>query len=62
MDGKTKEVNFNSYCYSCKYVNTKEEDDPCDECLSHPSNEYSHKPVCWKPMITEEITYKLKSK
>ena len=41
----TKEVYFSQYCVTCKHKDLKEEEDPCDECLSNPSNEDSHKPV-----------------
>ena len=43
-----KEVNFYKYCPLCKH---KDEDAAswdsvkCEECLSYPSNTYSHKPV-----------------
>lgn len=43
-----KEVHFDQYCKTCKYENTPESEDPCDECLMHGSNLYSHKPVNWK--------------
>lgn len=45
MDGRDKEVYFNVYCQKCKYQKLDEAQDPCDECLSYPVNEYSHKPV-----------------
>lgn len=48
FDDTFKEVYFNIYCDTCKYKNTKEDDDPCDECLGEPVNLYSHKPVRWK--------------
>lgn len=43
-----KEVFFNEYCKTCKYDKCKESDEPCDECLSEPTNLYSHKPINWK--------------
>ncbi len=43
-----KEVYFNEYCSKCKYKDTSEADDPCDECLNNPSNVDSHKPVNFK--------------
>ena len=39
-----KFVEFEKYCDSCKYKNTKADDDPCDECLSISARLYSHKP------------------
>ena len=46
--GQTKFVRFDIYCKDCKYQTTEETDDPCNECLAEPVNEYSKKPVCFK--------------
>lgn len=43
-----KEVYFGDYCKSCKFYKLKEEEEPCDECLSIPMNLYSHKPAKWE--------------
>lgn len=43
-----REVYFNQYCTTCKHWATPERDDPCDECLANPTNQYSHKPVNWE--------------
>lgn len=48
MDNIYKEVYFNQYCKTCEYKNLKESEEPCDECLSNPINEYSHKPINYK--------------
>lgn len=48
MDNICKEVYFNQYCKTCEYKNLKESEEPCDECLSNPINEYSHKPINYK--------------
>lgn len=40
-----KEVWFNKYCDRCIYCSKKEDEEPCDECLSISVNLYSHKPV-----------------
>ena len=40
-----KFVEFNEYCHKCKFKATPETEDPCNECLTEPVNEYSHKPV-----------------
>ena len=47
--GKTREVYFGEYCPECKYQELPEEKDPCDECLASPTNEFSHKPINFKP-------------
>ena len=43
-----KEVYFDIYCPKCKHYPTPDWEDPCDICLENPSNEYSHKPVCFE--------------
>ena len=48
-----KEVYFDNFCALCKHKDLDEAEDPCDECLSEPVNEYSHKPVNF---IAEEKT------
>ncbi len=40
-----KEVLFDKYCDKCKHVDKKENESPCDECLSEPTNLHSEKPV-----------------
>lgn len=40
-----KEVRFDLYCEKCKYKGLKEKEEPCCECLEHPLNDASHKPV-----------------
>lgn len=51
-----KEVFFNVYCPTCKYKDIKDTDiytddakeEPCNECLTVPAREYSHKPINWE--------------
>jgi hypothetical protein len=43
-----KEVYFHEWCKKCKYGPLQEHDDPCEECITHPSNENSHRPVNFK--------------
>lgn len=45
MEYSYKEVYFGQYCKKCKHVDTKEDEEPCEECLNYPVNLYSHKPV-----------------
>lgn len=40
-----KEVYFKLYCGKCKHKDKPEIEDPCHECLSNPTNLYSHKPT-----------------
>lgn len=48
MENIYKEVDFNKYCKTCKNKDTKEYEDPCNDCLSEPINVRSHKPVNWE--------------
>ena len=45
MEERFKEVYFNQYCCPCKFEHADEGIDPCNDCLSHPMNVDSHKPV-----------------
>ena len=49
---KLKEVYFHKYCPTCAHEKLSEQEQPCAECLEHPGNIDSHKPVKWeeKPM------------
>ena len=46
-DEQYKEVYFHQYCKTCKWFESKDKDEPCNECLENPINLYSHKPVKW---------------
>lgn len=43
-----KEVYFDQYCSKCKYKDTPEGEDPCDDCLAYPWMPNSHKPINFK--------------
>ncbi len=43
-DGE-KIVKFDTYCKFCRYYEKKESCDQCHDCLQHPVNLYSHRPV-----------------
>lgn len=48
-----KEVYFGEYCKRCKHRSNKEYESPCDECLSFPGREDSHKPLYYESEETE---------
>ena len=48
INNEQKEVYFDQYCKTCKNVNSKATDEPCNNCLSNPMNNNSHKPVNWE--------------
>lgn len=56
MEDGYKEVDFKTYCATCKFKKLEQEDTPCDECLEHPVNLHSHKPV--KYIKTEKVIVK----
>lgn len=45
MEHHEKEVYFGLYCSTCQYRDESEDNEPCRECLLHPSNEDSHQPI-----------------
>jgi hypothetical protein len=48
IEDVTKEVYFHEYCPTCKHKKKRAAEDPCNECLTYPSNINSHKPVNWE--------------
>ena len=57
-----KIVNFEKYCKFCKYMDTKEHEDPCNSCLENPVNDDSHKPICFKEDASARKNQKLSEK
>lgn len=45
MEVKDHIVQFDKYCKDCKYFEVFESEDPCDDCLSQPTNQNSYRPV-----------------
>ena len=43
-----KFVFFNEYCPHCENKALPDDEEPCNECLTNPVNQYSHKPVNFK--------------
>ena len=48
MDFVKKIVEFHKFCKTCKYKDVVEYEDPCNDCLDNPVNDYSKKPVNYK--------------
>ena len=44
-----KEVSFFVWCPKCRYGNTEEVEDPCNECLAQGWNVNSTKPINFVP-------------
>lgn len=44
MVNEFKEVDFKTYCKTCKNKDVKETEDPCYDCLDIPARPDSHKP------------------
>lgn len=49
MEIRNKEVDFHEYCAKCKYRFREETEDPCNDCLDHPVNQNSKKPILYIP-------------
>lgn len=49
IETKDKFVDFHLYCPKCQHKDLPETEDPCNECLTEPVNENSHKPVNYIP-------------
>ena len=49
MNGETKFVDFATYCPKCAHWTKKDTEDPCNQCMCEPTNEYSRKPVMYEP-------------
>lgn len=45
MCGDNTEVEFYKFCKTCKFYKTAEDDDPCNECLTHGTNYHSTRPI-----------------
>lgn len=43
-----KEVDFYKYCKTCEHEKINGDEEPCNECLTNPTNTYSHKPINYK--------------
>ena len=48
MESGLKLVMFDCWCPTCKFKNTLETEEPCNECLTYPANEDSTKPIKWE--------------
>ena len=56
MEIRDKEVYFSEYCSKCKNSGVNEGEEPCNTCLSYPSNEDSHKPIYFERRTNETDT------
>lgn len=48
MECQNKEVFYKDWCHKCQFEKVDEGEDPCNDCLNHPSNLNSHKPTEFK--------------
>lgn len=44
-----KEVRFDIFCPLCTYKELDDGDDPCNDCLAHPSNQNTRIPQEFRP-------------
>ena len=50
-----KEVYFHEYCVKCKHRKAKNNEEPCNECLSEPLNWNTHRPVKYEEKGVEKM-------
>ncbi len=64
MEFVDKIVEFDKYCSKCKYENLNGDGEPCNTCLTNPTNTHSKKPVCFeeKPARKRTIKFVRRSK
>lgn len=43
-----KEIYFSEYCSTCEHKDVSETEEPCNECLTTPARQESHKPEQYK--------------
>ena len=48
------EVRFDQYCHLCKYEDTKEIQDPCNDCLDEPARFDSERPLYYEVKKNEQ--------
>jgi len=48
MEIVNKIVEFDKYCKTCEFRDTKEYLNPCHDCLNNPTNVNSRKPINYK--------------
>lgn len=48
MESHMHEVDYFTYCSTCKHILESMTEDPCDECLTVSINEDSKKPINWE--------------
>ena len=48
MEYPQKEVRFDEFCPKCKFYKLDDGEDPCYDCLQHPSNLHSRVPTEFK--------------
>lgn len=47
-----KEVYFHKYCETCEHRKVENTEEPCDECLSEPTNLNTHRPAKYEEKET----------
>ena len=48
MENNEHLVDFNQYCCQCKHQKDSDTTDPCDTCLTSPTNVNSRKPILFE--------------
>ena len=53
MENNEHLVDFNQYCCQCKHQKVSDTTDPCDTCLTSPTNVNSRKPILFEKKESE---------
>lgn len=51
MEYTEKIVEFDKYCSTCEHKDISEQEYPCNECMTNPTNMHSKKPTFYKENI-----------
>lgn len=60
MEYIDKIVEYDKYCSKCEYEHLNGDGEPCNTCLTYPTNENSRKPIMFKEK--KDNTYEVKRK
>lgn len=57
-----KEAHFYEYCKKCKNRDVSNTEEPCDECLSEPTNLNTHRPVKYETKGADKMNEHTRTK
>jgi hypothetical protein len=54
MDDRDKIVDFGKYCKECKHWELPESEEPCESCLTEPTNVNTHRSIMFERKDNEK--------